>query len=309
MKEEDLVALPWINGPESGGIRGFGFKDEDDPQRYQVVYSSLHEKLWCEASGLLMFKLWDEAEEKVAELSGYLGQRDSDLEAKLTYGIAMRDVNSGGDEPPVGIIDEHKFEAARRALRFQISRDEGGNIDELCGMLYDLVEARIRAFVPSENRWNDAEKTEPYWVLDYGAATLQALLKAATLWLEVPKAATIVFANLSDFNDNPHDKTHCIVDELAKRGEFKRARKVAGDILKVDPGMSEFYRNIFWAAVAECSEALGETAIAHESYVKLKDCDPEFYDDNEKMSLFEDVSPGTLDERITRSTMNASMDS
>lgn len=40
-----------------------------------------------------------------------------------------------------------------------------------------------------------------------------------------------------------------------------------------------------------------------------KACDPEFYDDNEKMSLFEDVSPGTLDERITRSTMNASMDS
>jgi len=232
---------------------------------------------------------------------------DSDLEAKLNYGIAMRDVNRGGDEPPAGIIDEHKFEAARRAIRFQISRDGGGNIDELCGMLYELVEARIRAFVPSENRWNDAEKTEPYWVLDYGAATVQALLKAATLWLEVPKAATSVFANLSDFNDNPHDKSHCIVDELAKRGEFKRARKVAGDILKVDPGMSEFYRNIFWAAVAECSEALGETAIALESYVKLKESDPEFYDDNEKMSLFENVSPGTLDERITRTNMNASM--
>ena len=77
MKEEDLDALPWINGPESGGIRGFGFRDEDDPQRYQVMYSSLHEKLWCEASGLLMMKLWDEAEENVAELSKYLGQRDT----------------------------------------------------------------------------------------------------------------------------------------------------------------------------------------------------------------------------------------
>ena len=72
---------------------------------------------------------------------------------------------------------------------------------------------------------------------------------------------------------------------------------------------SGFYRNIFSAAVAECSEALGETAIAHESYVKLKECDPEFYDDNEKMSLFDKVSPGTLNERIARSTMNASMNS
>ena len=41
--------------------------------------------------------------------------------------------------------------------------------------------------------------------------------------------------------------------------------------------------------------------------MKLKECDPEFYDDNEKMSLFDKVSPGTLDERIVRSTMNASM--
>ena len=73
--------------------------------------------------------------------------------------------------------------------------------------------------------------------------------------------------------------------------------------------MSGFYHNIFWAAVAECSEALGETAIAHESYLKLKECDPEFYDDNEKMSLFENASPGTLDELITRSTMDASMNS
>ena len=73
--------------------------------------------------------------------------------------------------------------------------------------------------------------------------------------------------------------------------------------------MSGFYHNIFWAAVAECSEALGETAIAHESYLKLKECDPEFYDDNEKMSVFKNVSPGTLDERITRSTMDASMNS
>ncbi len=53
----------------------------------------------------------------------------------------------------------------------------------------------------------------------------------------------------------------------------------------------------------ECSEALGETAIAHESYLKLKECDPEFY------GVFENVSPGTLDERITRSTMDASMNS
>lgn len=73
--------------------------------------------------------------------------------------------------------------------------------------------------------------------------------------------------------------------------------------------MSGFYHNIFWAAVAECSEALGETAIAQKSYVKLKECDPEFYDDNEKMSVFKNVSPGTLDERITRSTMDASMNS
>ena len=85
------------------------------------------------------------------------------------------------------------------------------------------------------------------------------------------------------------------MEELAKRGEYKKARKVAREILQVDPSMSGYLGpGIFWAAIAECSEALGETAIAHESYVKLEKydyCGGQFYYDkprekNKRVSLF-----------------------
>eukprot|EP00985_Skeletonema_marinoi_P032449 scaffold39139_cov182-Skeletonema_marinoi.AAC.5 len=49
---------------------------------------------------------------------------------------------------------------------------------------------------------------------------------------------------------------------------------------------------IFWVAIAECSEALGETSIAHKSYVKLKN-DDDFYDYEDNESLFcKNVMPG-----------------
>ena len=315
MKEEELDALPWIDGPKSAGIRGFCFKDKEDPQRYQEMYSSIHEKLWCEASGLIRAELWDEAEEKMKELRKYLGHCDMELEAKLSYGIAMRGVGSAtASEAPVGIIDEHQFEMARQTLRFEINLDEGCDIDTLSKRLCNLVEARIRAVVPLKNYRNHPDDDEPYyWVLDYEQASTQALVHAADLWLEVPKAATSVCSNPTDYTDIPHEATHCIVEELAKRGEYKKALKVAREILEVDPSMSGYIGpGIFWAAIAECSEALGETAIAHESYVKLEKydyCGGQFYDreKNERDSLFcMNVKKGKLKSRINRTRSNVS---
>ena len=103
-----------------------------------------------------------------------------------------------------------------------------------------------------------------------------------------------VCSNPTDYTDNPHEATHWIVEELAKRGEYKKTRKVAREILEVDPSMSGYLGPcIFWAAIAECSEALGETAIAHESYVNLEKydyCGGQFYDKprekNKRESLF-----------------------
>eukprot|EP00985_Skeletonema_marinoi_P034640 scaffold44483_cov212-Skeletonema_marinoi.AAC.2 len=71
---------------------------------------------------------------------------------------------------------------------------------------------------------------------------------------------------------------------------------------------------IFWAAIAECSEALGETAIAHESYVKLEKydyCGGQFYDKprekNKRDSLFcINVKKGKLEWRINRTRSNVS---
>mmetsp|Transcript_14387 Transcript_14387/g.22193 ORF Transcript_14387/g.22193 Transcript_14387/m.22193 type:complete len:310 (-) Transcript_14387:151-1080(-) len=308
MKEEELDALPWINGPQSGGIRGFCFRDKEDPQRYQEMYSTMHEKLWCEASGLIDAELWDEAEEKVEELRKYLGRCDMDLEAKLTFGIAMREIGfcTGRDEP-CGIKDEHKFESARQALRFQIGSDGGSNLDELSKRLNDLVEARIQAIMPSKIVCDDDDEMEPDWELDYEKASLRALLQAAMLWLEVPKAAKSVYVSPTECTDNPHDATRMIVDELASRGEYKKARIVAREILAVDPSMSEYGGpSFFWAAIAECSEALGETTVAHESYVKLKKYDDYYCDDNESLAC-KNVMPGTLDDRIARSSVTASM--
>ena len=120
MKEEELDALPWIDGPKSVGIRGFCFKDKEDPQRYQEMYSSIHEKLWCEASGLIRAELWDEAEERGKELRRHLGHCDMELEEKLSYGIAMRGVGSKTSrDAPVGIIDDtsSRWQGRRCALR------------------------------------------------------------------------------------------------------------------------------------------------------------------------------------------------
>ncbi len=306
MKEEELDALPWINGPQSGGIRGFAFKDKEDPQRYQEMYSSMHEKLWCEASGLIDAELWDEAEEKVEELRNHLGQCDMDLEAKLTFGIAMRDVSSGtGGDEPRGIKDEHKFESARQALRFQIQSDGGSKLDELSGKLEDLVKARIQAIVPSKKV---IYGEDPYWELDYEKASLQALLQAAELWLEVPKAAKSVYVNPSECSDNPHDDIRQIVDELANRGKYKTARKFAREILAVDPSMPDYGGPfLFWASIAECSEALGETAVAHESYMRLKKYDDCYCDDDDYESLVcKNVLKGTLEDRIARSSVTSS---
>lgn len=302
MKEEELDALPWINGPKTGNIRGFGFKDKKDPQRYQMMYDSMNEKLWCEAFGLIHAELWDEAEEKVNELSAYRGRCDMNLEMELCYGIAMRGVEEGSNK---GIKDKNKFDLARQTILFEIDRDGGSNLDGLIDKLCNLVEARIKALCPLKKWYEVDEKT--HWSLDYEKGSTQTLLQAATLWLEVPKAAKRAYVNPTDYGDNAHDAIHCIVEELAKRGELIHARRIANEILDVDPTMTEFNGpGIFLSAVAECSESLDDLPTAHDSYMKLRRCKEgneycDMYDEDDKESIFcKDVMPGTVDERITR---------
>ena len=159
------------------------------------MYSSMHEKLWCEASGLIHAELWDETEEKIMkELRNYLGHCDMELEAKVTFGIAMRGVGSAtASEAPVGIIDEHKFEMARQTMRCKIDQDGGCNIDALSKRLCDLVEARIQALVPSKNVWNDVDKTEPYWRLDYEIDRRQPSSKSHLQLIGIQVLVSIIF--------------------------------------------------------------------------------------------------------------------
>eukprot|EP00985_Skeletonema_marinoi_P034639 scaffold44483_cov212-Skeletonema_marinoi.AAC.1 len=112
---------------------------------------------------------------------------------------------------------------ARQTLRFEINLNGGCDIDTLLKRLCNLVEARIRAVVPLKNYRNHPDEDEPYyWVLDYEQASTQALVHAAELWLEVPKAATSVCSNPTDYTE----ATHCIVEELAKKASTRMHAKL-----------------------------------------------------------------------------------
>ena len=268
---------------------------------------SLHERLWVQASELIDAERWEEAEKAAAALHKHLGRADMELEAKLRFGIALDGVGAMGHQRGIneGIRDKTKFELARKALRFVIEDDGGMDVEMLINRLFKLVKARVRGLIPLKEDGGT-------WRLDYEAASVENLIDAAGVWLEIPKALSSAWIEPTTYSDTPHDETHMILEALGTKGQFEDIRIIAKEIIKVDPDMRKFLGpGIFHAAIAECSEALGDIGEAHRHYLKLHECekkiqmkfkdDRPFYDDDGKgIICSETAPPGSVEERLLR---------
>lgn len=289
--------LPPYEGSFLGGpFVGFVFNEQG--VRCKMSYGCLDEKLYCECSTLCDQKLWREAKEKLDERVDCTGKIcDSDYR-KIQIAF-LNEPNS----------TKRDFDEAIAAINQSLYSGDGC-IDEITDQLHEVLKHRVIKLVGS--------KQEDGFYPNYDNAGVDALEQAVALWFVYPETLMRI-ANCGDmdYGDDAHDNITVILNVLLRHGAIRMVRKMAMRGYKLSTDPQDYFGAIFLRYHAECSEAMGDSKAAHDSYKLLSSAKEEPYcdddDDNGNGGFTKDSAglvllcpKGSLAERMERTSSTQS---